>query len=764
MLSELYQKYIKNGYKVIHSTGYSSRNEFRDLKNDMAYAIAKKPVGNAWQKSEGKSLDACQKWLDEGGWLAVVMPEYLMAVDVDGHPSKQNLYYEINKRYKGKCGIHNTNNGRHYVYLVPKDEMEKIRSTPKAISKCGLHLTYRVGGKSNIIVAPTPGRSWENFCENSELIELPKEFRPIDLKNVEEIKKALVFQLKWAYKNKDLQGNEHIDMMFMGVLVRNLGYDLPTVEDIFEDIYEGEYNAGQTKANFDRSKNLDQAQRAGAFFKILEERHLDNIKDLLSALLSLKENKTNDKPANKASKLKEMTNERAEAYSLQNNIICHKSIFYKKNSEKFYGFYDEANLRTAMSNLMTVGEFDNKIINNVVSLIRNRRNVNELIDEGKAFVEFLMNDGRIFNTQTKSLRELTDKDYFFYKLNVSYKPEAKCPRWLNFLKEIFPENTQDYIDFLQRYVGYIFYPQNVHELCLILRGDGANGKGVFVDVIKHLIGEQNYDSVSMSNLKDPYLIRLQNKLLNVCTEIDSKMFFSEDGIFKQVVSGDDITAKGLYKDPIKFRPFCKFIFSSNNPVVSADRSTGYERRIAFIHFDVDFNLSPNKDPYLRQKLYEEADGIFLWAMEGLQQVMQKKSLVIPQSLIRRSQREHNLNNPVWQFASEYVYWSNVEHEKAKCHELYEEYTKFCKWNNLGDMKRQTFARLFRGVIKKSNPGVLETEVDKLTAFKHMRLRPVPYDVFKRCFNPELVVNLGEVKYKPVTEITLSEHLKTREPF
>lgn len=762
MLKELYHQYKNNSYRVILTTGYSHLNEFRDLKNDHAYAIAKKPVGSAWQKSEGVSYEKAAEWIEKGGWIAAVLPDHLIAVDVDGNSESQEQYAMLNKRYADKCGIHKTNNGRHYIYMLPRDQAarERIKSTADVLSRCGLLLTYRIGGKSNIIIAPSNGRTWEVFRGNEELMELPAEFQPIDLKDAAQVEKAMVFQLGQAYKSKLLQGNEHIDMMLMGALVKNLNYDLPQIEKVYGAIYQSDYNAAQTRANYERAKKLERAQGAKSLFGVLKEKGLQNIELLLNALLNVSAAKSATHATKEKGPSSKEMNLSVEAYIRENKVI------YKETDGAYYryenGLFVPLTLQSVLARfqkILTAEHASPQRLNHMKSYFLNYFEENKHTEDDE--LKLLTANDKVIDLQSLEVRERRENEVFFNRLNVNYNPLAKTVRWDKFLLEIFPGRAE-IIPFLQEFMGYSLTLMTKFEMALVFRGEGANGKSVLLHVWEYILGKHNISNLSMTQLSGEYTqVMLQNKLLNICHEIGIKEFIPE-ATLKKMISGEEITVNRKYKDAITFKPYAKLVFSSNNHVLSLDKSNGTTRRYVFIPFTVDFEspeLKSRKDPDLKYQLVrEEGDGVFMWALAGLRRLLARGGFDVPFTLIEHTKKENNETNPIYEFANEYIYWgSSGDFITSK--RLYNEYKKFCLMYGYGAKAHGAFTidfkRLFRNaeslsIIKNNNRG-----------FCCMLLKEVPYNMQKREYEPE---NEEPTRYQDrvhVTKMTWKEYNDTK---
>lgn len=68
-----------------------------------------------------------------------------------------------------------------------------------------------------------------------------------------------------------------------------------------------------------------------------------------------------------------------------------------------------------------------------------------------------------------------------------YDPDATCPRWTQFLREIFDGDVA-LIDFMQRSLGYALTGDTTEQVFWILYGLGADGKSTLLRVIYTVLG------------------------------------------------------------------------------------------------------------------------------------------------------------------------------------------------------------------------------------------------------------------------------------
>src|SRR5207245_4986795 len=93
----------------------------------------------------------------------------------------------------------------------------------------------------------------------------------------------------------------------------------------------------------------------------------------------------------------------------------------------------------------------------------------------------------VVDLRSGKVRSGQPSDKITLHTNISFNPAAGCPRWFQFLSEIFG-GDEAVIDYVQRAVGYCL-TGDVREQCLfLLYGSGANGKTTFLMMLLYLCG------------------------------------------------------------------------------------------------------------------------------------------------------------------------------------------------------------------------------------------------------------------------------------
>lgn len=270
-----------------------------------------------------------------------------------------------------------------------------------------------------------------------------------------------------------------------------------------------------------------------------------------------------------------------------------------------------------------------------------------------------------------------NKDIFTTNLlPYDYDPKAECPRFMQYLNEVFIED-KGIVEFIQEAVGYAFHKKLPIPAIFFLIGIGSNGKSVFIDVITNLYGEANTSSISLNSLTNEYyLLELHNKMINVSSETPTKRQFSSD-IIKQMVAGDLVTGRQPHQLPKKFRPYAKHYLAMNETPSLEDNTHGMNRRIYLIEFPKVFSKD-EMDTQLTEKLLNELPGIFNWALEGYRRLKarefkfnESKSMAVA---------KHNYQNKVdsvYSFINDKLDISETNEDEIKFGDLFQNYELYC---------------------------------------------------------------------------------------
>ena len=340
--------------------------------------------------------------------------------------------------------------------------------------------------------------------------------------------------------------------------------------------------------------------------------------------------------------------------------------------------------------------------------------VKTLLDllKARTTTEELFNRQAIFNFRncildlpTGEQHEHSESYMSSVQAKYDYAPKADCKIWKKFIREIMADREAS-MQLLQEMTGYILYTDCSLQKCFFLMGDGANGKSVFLNVLRAVFGEANVSNVEMSSLIEPFQrINLINSLVNISTETSSNVKGAES-TFKQIVVGDTINGCYKNKDFVNFNPRCVMISACNEYIKSRDTTSGFLRRICFIDFPCKFE-GEKADTELESKLKKELAGIFNWAYEGYRRLKEQKHFTETPEQVQMMEEFIQIMNPVAAFVRESL---STRTGIIKRSTLYKEYQEWCKEAGHEAQSRNKFMHNFRQTIRQLMPYVKEKVV------------------------------------------------------
>lgn len=203
---------------------------------------------------------------------------------------------------------------------------------------------------------------------------------------------------------------------------------------------------------------------------------------------------------------------------------------------------------------------------------------------------------------------------------IKFDRDAKCPRWIQFLEEIFAGDT-DLIRYMQRLVGYSLTGSVKEQGLWVFWGSGCNGKSLFTNVLHDLLGDYYHrcdpelfveGRARSAGQASPHIVALKGARVAIASETKAGAKLAETAL-KELTGGDQLTGRQLHAEPQQFYPSHKLILLTNHrPRVTQDPALW--RRLRLVPFSVSFE--GREDRELGRKLRQELEGILAWAVEG----------------------------------------------------------------------------------------------------------------------------------------------------
>lgn len=149
--------------------------------------------------------------------------------------------------------------------------------------------------------------------------------------------------------------------------------------------------------------------------------------------------------------------------------------------------------------------------------------------------------------------------------------EAAGRETTRFLDESVPDSADRLM--LWQYLGYTMTRDTCLQKMMIIKGKPGTGKSRLISLFQHIIGTDNYSSISLENLNERfYPSMLMGKLMNACADIASTAMMTIDNVKK--ATGEDVMIyerKG--KDISSFKSYAKLLFSANKIPLNLDEKS-----------------------------------------------------------------------------------------------------------------------------------------------------------------------------------------------
>jgi len=256
-------------------------------------------------------------------------------------------------------------------------------------------------------------------------------------------------------------------------------------------------------------------------------------------------------------------------------------------------------------------------------------------------------------------------------------------RFLSFLYQILitpdtklPDLTL--IDYVQEMFGYCLTSSTASGHAFFLYGTGANGKSVLLEILRALFPSQVLSSSTLQSLTTNRfaLANLRSKRLNITNEEESKHIRSD--IFKNLITGEPVTAEMKFRDAFEFKANVKFLFATNKLPKFDGVEYAIARRLQIIPFLARIPLA-EQDPFLAKTIIkEELPQIALWALKGAERLIKNNyKFSQPEALLDTYSEFEQGQSSAIEFMFENITITSHEHDFLQRSLMYDAYKEWC---------------------------------------------------------------------------------------
>ena len=522
------------------------------------------------------SYEQAQSLVERGQRIGWIVPEGYVCVDVDNEDCEESSDHveRILNGLNVKYAYNRTSRGVHFIF---RDDAMSVPSD--AVTKCSLGITVdHRANKRGYIILPCndPHRSWGEWPD--EIDDIPFYLKPMMIaKNQIE-----------TFIGMDI-GNGRNDALFKW-RTKLLQTNKLTNEEIAQSLQIiNEY--------LFKSPMSEQEMKASV----------------------TKERATDDENRDKAKKQKLNVLEKENIYNMVANKIVREFDLMCIGRKQFYKF-DKTHYRPMREidvERLIHYEISENIPNAGREEIMQFLAVKTLVDPeevDRVWNKIAVGNG-VLDVVTGELSEPTRDEKNTIGIPWNYNPDPlPSPKIDEFMAHISANRDGSVnlmkMQFLYQIAGYCLLKRNYFGKFFIFQGDGGTGKSTFQDLIVKMVGENNRARVGIDKMDaDYYLATLLSKLINIDDDAVDGKVLENTGRFKSLVTGNEITVRQIFKEPITFTPFATCMFSCNKLPRILDRTSGLYRRMVIIELN---NKITNPDPLFLLKLTARDMEYFLY--------------------------------------------------------------------------------------------------------------------------------------------------------
>lgn len=361
----------------------------------------------------------------------------------------------------------------------------------------------------------------------------------------------------------------------------------------------------------------------------------------------------------------------ASELMIQMNFVQYGQRFYFKDGDNYT--HEESLLQKEV--FQRVGEAKTYTVDEIIRQMKYRC---EKIPQETVFPIKLRNG---FIKDGKFVEMIIDS-FTPYFIDIDYDPEAEQVQVVDDYINHLTNSDEDYKKLLFEILGHtlIVDPEFKRMLAkfFIFIGDGGNGKGTLLQIIKTILGSKNVTGMSISELSDErYLPSFKGKLANLGDDLQDQAINDKDmKVLKNLSTCDLISTRELYKSAEDMYFTGSLIFTSNHILKSWEKGESYKRRVVWLPM---YTKVKKKDSKFITNLTTEK-ALKYWIkliIEGYKRLYVNKGFTDSKIVEDFNKKYHEENNPALIYLEGRT---KEDFEGIPVRDVYDDYESWCEDN------------------------------------------------------------------------------------
>jgi len=379
-----------------------------------------------------------------------------------------------------------------------------------------------------------------------------------------------------------------------------------------------------------------------------------------------------------------------------------KNEYYFMNPEKTKGGVKVAAARLKFSTNCENRDRDLQMIRKA-SILQGLQGIRTSPDDFDRQSYFLNVDNGTIDLRDGKIKDADTKDLLSKQSPIKYNPDAKCPKWDKFLKQItcweeyFHQESDDLIHYLQVTLGYFLTGENDYHRVWIASGEGRNGKNTLISMYEYIaelytyVAPSGFFNIKAGERHPESTMHLKGSRLFINSETDQTVVLDE-GKLCDYTGGGRITARHMNKESETFKPTHKTWLMTNTLPTLKTNTKGMKSRMIVIPFNMKLGV---EDPFLPAELAKEAEGILAWMVRGAVEYYEKRKLPVCAAVTKASREYLDDQDTIGQWANDCFELSTDPHDCMTNRQLLTYYNNwmiesgYAKTGVISDIKKLT---------------------------------------------------------------------------
>lgn len=321
-------------------------------------------------------------------------------------------------------------------------------------------------------------------------------------------------------------------------------------------------------------------------------------------------------------------------------VVYQGGIWWWNGEEYVVDYGNDNRLRKIIYNRMP--GVKSKYVDEVIKQIKDRASNMDGSDFPIKFHNGILTDGEFTPVRTFS-------DFTPYYIDVDYDEAAAPVRDVDDYIDQLTGGDPDYKLLLTEVMGYamVVDPERIRSIAkfFIFRGNGANGKGTLLQIMRRIYNPRNCSALSIKELDDPrYQVTMIGKLANLGDDIQPDAINNNEmKALKNLTTADTVETRRLYHQSESATFTVKLYFTANSDIKSYEKGYGYQRRVMWLPM---FNTVTRPDPSFITRMTTPA-ALAYWIrliVEGYQRIYENHKLTECEKVAEYNRRYHMENN------------------------------------------------------------------------------------------------------------------------